>query len=121
LPACTQGFSLFPYYAGPIDREHGCSPGVEQGAAIRIHDVRNDPSNPVSPAGERVSLTLQLDRFALTALEDEAREMNVSVEELGSFALLYYLADRDSGRIARRLPRHQADAAKRAAGGLHAR
>ncbi len=30
--------------------------------------------------------------------------LGVSVEELASYAVLYYLADGDSGRIARRLP-----------------
>lgn len=50
-------------------------------------------------------LTLDLDAFALKALEDEARRMGVPVEELASFALLYYLADYDSGRVARQMPR----------------
>ncbi len=35
-------------------------------------------------------------------LEEEARLQRVSVEELVGFSVLYYLADRDSGRIARR-------------------
>jgi hypothetical protein len=68
------------------------------------------------PGDERRAVTIELDAFASTALEDEARAMNVSVEELASFALLYYLADRDSGRTARRLPHRAADgAATRAA------
>jgi hypothetical protein len=36
--------------------------------------------------------------------------MGVSVEELVSYAVLYYLADRDSGRLARRIvPSSQRD------------
>jgi hypothetical protein len=50
------------------------------------------------------SLTLSLDGFACDALEEEAARLDVSVDELARFALLYYLADLDSGRIARELP-----------------
>lgn len=39
--------------------------------------------------------------------------MEVSVDELVAFSVLYYLADRDSGRIARRVP-----AALRESGGI---
>jgi hypothetical protein len=57
-------------------------------------------------------LTLDLDAFALKALEDEARGMGVPVEELASFALMYYLADYDSGRVARQMPQRVADIEK---------
>jgi hypothetical protein len=50
------------------------------------------------------SLTLAVDPFAWEALEEESAQQGVSVEELVSFSILYYLADSDSGRIARRLP-----------------
>lgn len=50
-------------------------------------------------------MTLELERFACEALADEADTLGVSIEELATFAVLYYLADLDSGRIARRLPR----------------
>jgi len=49
-------------------------------------------------------LTIGLEPFAWEALEQEAARLKVSVEELASFGVLYYLADGDSGRIARRLP-----------------
>jgi hypothetical protein len=49
-------------------------------------------------------LTIGLDRFAWEALEQEAARLGVSTAELASYAVLYYLADGDSGRIARRLP-----------------
>jgi hypothetical protein len=49
-------------------------------------------------------LTLRLEEFAWRALVEEARRLEVSIHELASFAVLYYLADHDSGRTARRLP-----------------
>ena len=45
---------------------------------------------------------LSLDGFAWAALESEANEEGLTVEQLITFAVLYYLADQDSGRIARR-------------------
>lgn len=49
-------------------------------------------------------LTLHLDAFAREALEAEATRLGVSAEELARFAVLYYLADGDSGRISRQPP-----------------
>jgi hypothetical protein len=49
-------------------------------------------------------VTLDLEDFAWKALEEESAQQGVSIEELARFAVLYYIADRDSGRIARRLP-----------------
>jgi hypothetical protein len=65
---------------------------------------RRPPSRSAGGAGVERSLTLRLDGFAWDALEEEAARLGVPVEELASFALLYYLADLDSGRIARELP-----------------
>jgi hypothetical protein len=48
-------------------------------------------------------LTLKLDGFAWEALEEEAAREGVTMEELITFGVLYYLADLDSGRIARRI------------------
>jgi hypothetical protein len=53
---------------------------------------------------EQRGVTLQLDGFAYEAIAEEASRLGVPVEELVTFAVLYYLADRDSGRIARRIP-----------------
>jgi hypothetical protein len=50
-------------------------------------------------------LTLALDDFAWETIEQESARQGVSVEELIAFAVLYYLADVDSGRIARRITR----------------
>ncbi len=51
-----------------------------------------------------LELKLDLDTFAREALEAQATRLGVSAEELASFAVLYYLADGDSGRISRRPP-----------------
>ncbi len=59
-----------------------------------------DSSNELGSHPTR-ELRLDLDAFAREALEQEAARLAVSVEELARFAILYYLADRDSGRIAR--------------------
>jgi hypothetical protein len=56
----------------------------------------------VSAPGER-TLKLNLDGFAWEALEQERLRLGVSLEELVSFSVLYYLADSDSGRLARRI------------------
>lgn len=50
------------------------------------------------------TLTLDLDTFAWSALADESAALGVSIDELASFSVLYYVSDRDSGRIARALP-----------------
>lgn len=50
-------------------------------------------------------LTLHLDGFALETISEEATRLGVAVEELATFAVLYYLADIDSGRIAREISR----------------
>lgn len=56
------------------------------------------------------SLTVHLGDFAWEAIEDEATRAGSSVEEIVVFSVLYYLADLDSGRIARsRYPRLQED------------
>jgi hypothetical protein len=50
------------------------------------------------------NVTLHLDQFAWEAIEHESTRLGVSEEELIGFAAMYYLADVDSGRIARRIP-----------------
>jgi hypothetical protein len=61
-------------------------------------------------------VVLRLDRFAGAALEQESANLGVPVEELARFAVLYYLADLDSGRIARPIPPPQGRAADAAGG-----
>ncbi len=48
-------------------------------------------------------VAVQLDGFAAEAVDEEAARLGVSVKELVSFSVLYYLADVDSGRIARQI------------------
>jgi hypothetical protein len=55
--------------------------------------------------GGHGELTLALDGFARESIEEEAIRLGVPVQELVSFAVLYYLADLDSGRIARQVRR----------------
>ena len=47
---------------------------------------------------------LNLDDFAWEAIQEESAELGIPAEQLIAFSVLYYLADRDSGRIARRIP-----------------
>ena len=50
------------------------------------------------------NVALQLDGFAWETLAEQSAQMGVSVEELATHAIMYYVADLDSGRIARRIP-----------------
>jgi len=67
-----------------------------------MSDVSADDRRSDGRAARDVRLALTA--FAWEALEDEAGRQGMSVEELVGFSILYYLADRDSGRIARTLP-----------------
>ena len=60
--------------------------------------------HPIGHRQPEASVTLRLDEFTYRTIEEESVKMGVSVEELSIFAVLYYLADLDSGRIARRIP-----------------
>ena len=62
-----------------------------------------------SPAGQSAeertrSLAVSLRPFAWEALELESARLGTSEEELVAYAVAYYLADLDSGRVARELP-----------------
>lgn len=59
---------------------------------------------PLNLGARTRRLTLQLDEFGSQTLEQESARLGVTEEELMRFALLYYLADLDSGRIARTIP-----------------
>lgn len=54
-------------------------------------------------AGESGHVAVQLDGFVAEAVDEEATRLGISAEELVSFSVLYYLADADSGRIARQI------------------
>lgn len=56
--------------------------------------------------GERsVSVTLHMDGFAWEAIEQQCDGLGVSMEDFIAFSALYYLADIDSGRVARQITR----------------
>jgi hypothetical protein len=63
--------------------------------------VSRVPSPGRQGAGSQRSLKLRLDQFAWEAIQHESTRLSVSEEELIGFAAMYYLADLDSGRIAR--------------------
>jgi hypothetical protein len=50
-------------------------------------------------------LTLSLEEFGASTLEAEATRYSVSTAGLAGHAVRYYLSDRDSGRMALRVPR----------------
>jgi hypothetical protein len=50
-------------------------------------------------------LTLSLEEFGASTLEAEAKRYSVSAAGLARHAVRYYLSDRDSGRMALRVPR----------------
>jgi len=60
------------------------------------------------PAGrhdlQTARLEVALDTFTAQALRLESERLGVSRQELVGFAIAYYLADLDSGRIARPIP-----------------
>jgi hypothetical protein len=51
------------------------------------------------------SVTVGLEGFAWEALTEESARLGVPVQELVAYAVTYYLADVDSGRVARRVSR----------------
>jgi hypothetical protein len=55
--------------------------------------------------GEKRVLKVALDEFGWSQLADEAEHQGTSSEDLAAFAIMYYLADASSGRVARRFPR----------------
>ena len=63
-----------------------------------------------SASGEVSNVTVRLDRETWTALQDEADRQSVSAADLTRHALLYFLADVDSGRIGQRLESALTDA-----------
>jgi hypothetical protein len=74
-----------------------------------VYVIEQDPpvhSSPCDPREQprKQQLILRLDEFAWRATEEECTRLGVSAPELATFALLYYLADLDSGRIARQIP-----------------
>jgi len=65
------------------------------------------------PDDETRRLSVRLDSFVWQALELEGNRLGVSEEELAGFAIAYYLADVDSGRLARAIGDAPKDTAPR--------
>lgn len=60
-------------------------------------------SGEQSPVGAECSVTVRLRGFSRESVEQESARLGVSVDDLVAFSVMYYLADVDSGRIARRI------------------
>jgi hypothetical protein len=77
---------------------------LQEPLAVDKRAAKRAVEHPTGKGQPEASVTLSLDEFAYRTIEEESAKMGVSVEELSIFAVLYYLADLDSGRIARRIP-----------------
>jgi hypothetical protein len=63
------------------------------------------PFSGRQPVGVDHIVNLRVSGFAWEAIERESTSQGCTVEELVAFAVMYYLADADSGRIARQISR----------------
>jgi len=77
---------------------------LQEPLAVDRRAAKRSVEHPIGHRQPEASVTLRLGEFAYRTIEEESAKMGVSVEELSIFAVLYYLADLDSGRIARRIP-----------------
>jgi hypothetical protein len=71
-------------------------------------DAGGDGGTPVGEgrvADTQRDATVHLEGFVWEALTEESARTGVSVQELVVYAVMYYLADADSGRIARQISR----------------
>ena len=78
---------------------------IRPGPIVSESDAEDRHAQDPQNTSEQRALTLRLDRFARETIDEEAARLGVTVEELIAFAVLYYLADLDSGRIARAIPK----------------
>jgi hypothetical protein len=67
--------------------------------------VSGTPFRGREPVKAEHSVSLRVSGFAWEALERESARQGCSVDELVAFAVMYYLADADSGRISRQISR----------------
>jgi hypothetical protein len=67
-------------------------------------DAHDDGRDARRTHDGRRTVVLELDTFAWETLSEQATELGVPVNDLVAFSVLYYIADLDSKRIARRLP-----------------
>jgi hypothetical protein len=67
--------------------------------------VSGTPFRGREPVRAERSVSLRVSGFAWEALEQESERQGCSVDELVAFAVMYYLADADSGRVSRQISR----------------
>jgi hypothetical protein len=93
-----------------ISRAAGGPASTTAAAATGTLHAKPDAENamtrlPVSSQSKPTVLTLALGDFVWTQLREEAERQQVPVEELAAYAITYYLADADRGRISWPVPR----------------
>ena len=77
---------------------------VRECAVIRPgQSVDNSSTEDGQTAHSKRSLTLGFEGFAWKTIDEEAAREGLTIEEFVTFSVLYYLADVDSGRVARRV------------------
>lgn len=94
------------------------SPNVSLSASFIVGErffVKPDEAFRAVPPNAMRALTIELDDFGYERASEEAQRQGVSVEEVVTHAVMYYLADLDSGRAAARILK-DADAAEGEAG-----
>lgn len=103
--SCTRQHGTFLVLDRVGPRECGALSSVEWEVSAIERRVRitGTSQEAASGVGDGSSLNVPMDAFAWDAVEEESARLGVSVEELVAFAVLYYLADVDSGRVARRI------------------
>jgi len=99
-------FSLFSHYGMGSEREGWDPPSVAFECPSSRRRISMTARESTQRSGDARALAAELgrDRFARETLTQQCSELGVPEHELVRFALLYYLADLDSGRIARRIP-----------------
>jgi hypothetical protein len=93
--------------------EWGCRPRSLGRRAIRYYlcDTNSDRIEWPYPgflpdeeeAGERVTLELEIDSAVWSDFKQEAERQGVPPQRLAQHAVLYFVADRDAGRITQRI------------------
>jgi hypothetical protein len=77
---------------------------ISSGVDFSARRARRDGGGEHEGAPEGPSVVLNLGPFLHATLVEEATLLDVTVEELVTFAVLYYMTDRDGQRIARGIP-----------------
>jgi hypothetical protein len=93
---------LFSTYSTARHRQDPDMDSVDEGCGPL--NVSGRVARPAVNRPARGQVTLSIDGVVWQELCHEAERQDVDAQELAAFALLYYLADADSGRIARSIP-----------------